>query len=92
MRISKSIAITGALFLASAAAVWADDPGGRAQRNDDRHDEERQILEFRTMIGVPRPYTGSANAIRVVPGCGLPWVVSSAKGELGADGRLEIKV
>ena len=44
------------------------------------------------MVGVPRPYTLAANAIRGVPGGGLPWVVDSAKGELRVDGRIEVKV
>ena len=51
-----------------------------------------KILEFDTMVGVPRPYTGAANAIRGVPGGGLPWVVDEANGELRVDGRLEIEV
>jgi hypothetical protein len=51
-----------------------------------------KILEFDTMIGVPRPYTGAANAIRGVPGGGLPWVVDEAKGELRVDGRIEVEV
>jgi hypothetical protein len=51
-----------------------------------------KILEFDTMVGVPRPYTGAANAIRGVPGGGLPWVVDAAKGELRVDGRIEIEV
>jgi hypothetical protein len=50
------------------------------------------IYEFNTMVGVPRPYTGSANPIRGISGGGLPWVVGSANGELKADGKLEIKV
>jgi hypothetical protein len=54
--------------------------------------KEPKILEFNTMIGVPRPYTGATNAIRGVPGGGLPWVISSAEGELKANGKLEIKV
>lgn len=54
--------------------------------------KEAKILEFGTMIGVPRPYTGTTNAIRGVPGGGLPWVVASAEGELSANGRLEITV
>ncbi len=44
------------------------------------------------MIGVPRPYTGPTNAIRGIPGGGLPWVISFGKGELKGDGSLEIKV
>jgi hypothetical protein len=54
--------------------------------------KEPKILEFDTMIGVPRPYTGATNAIRGVSGGGLPWVVSSAHGELKASGKLEIEV
>jgi hypothetical protein len=44
------------------------------------------------MIGVPRPYTGAVNAIRGVPGGGLPWVVGFAEGELQADGKIEVTV
>ncbi|HRW07665.1 MAG TPA: hypothetical protein P5121_21330 [Caldilineaceae bacterium] len=51
-----------------------------------------KLLEFDTMIGVPRPFTGATNAIRGVPGGGLPWVVRSAKGELKTDGKLEVEV
>jgi hypothetical protein len=51
-----------------------------------------KILEFDTMVGVPRPYTGATNAIRGVPGGGLPWVVDEARGELRVDGRIEVEV
>ncbi|MBI5838950.1 MAG: hypothetical protein HZB19_02500 [Chloroflexi bacterium] len=54
--------------------------------------KESKILEFDTMIGVPRPYTGATNAIHGVPGGGLPWVVGFAEGELKANGKLEVKV
>ena len=54
--------------------------------------KETKILDFDTMIGVPRPYTGAANAIRGVAGGGLPWIVAAAKGELKSNGELEIKV
>ena len=50
------------------------------------------IFEFTTMAPVTRPYTGTTNPIRGVPGGGLPWTISSAKGELKTDGKLEIKV
>ncbi|HET8724761.1 MAG TPA: hypothetical protein VFM53_11235 [Anaeromyxobacteraceae bacterium] len=50
------------------------------------------ILEFDTMAAVDRPYTGSANAIRGVNGGGLPWIIDSGKGEVKADGRVEVKV
>lgn len=51
-----------------------------------------KILEFQTMAGVPKAYTGSTNPIRGVSGGGLPWVVSSAQGELSSSGDLEVKV
>ena len=79
----KTTILLGGAALAVALA-------GTAMAGDD--DNERQILEFKTMTGVPRPYTGAANAIRGVPGGGFPWVVGSAKGELSADGKLEVKV
>lgn len=54
--------------------------------------ETAKILDFDTMIGVPRPYTGGANAIRDVPGGGLPWVLDAARGKLRANGRVDIVV
>lgn len=51
-----------------------------------------KILEFDSMAGVSRPYTGAANAIRGVPGGGLPWVIADAEGKLKADGTLEVEV
>ena len=54
--------------------------------------EPATILKASTMAGVIAPYTGPTNAIRGVPGGGLPWELSEAKVVLAADGRLEIKV
>jgi len=67
----------GLLVLATAPALSARTP---------------KILEFDTMIGVPRPYTGATNAIRGLAGGGLPWVVGSATGELKTDGQLELTI
>ena len=54
---------------------------------------DAKILEFDTMVGVPRAYIASSgNTIRGVRGGGLPWVINGAKGELSSDGKLEIKV
>lgn len=52
------------------------------------------VLEVGTMIGVPRPYagTGAANAIRGVPGGGLPWVISKGEAKLLADGHVTAEV
>jgi hypothetical protein len=51
-----------------------------------------RILSFDTMAAVVRPFTGAANPIRGVNGGGVPWAIAEAKGELRADGRLEIDV
>jgi hypothetical protein len=39
-----------------------------------------KVLEFDTMAGVVRPFTGAANAIRGVNGGGLPWVIRAGPG------------
>jgi hypothetical protein len=54
--------------------------------------DDSKILQFNTMTGVPRPYTGAANAIRGIPGGGLPWVVASAEGKLKGNGKLQVTV
>ena len=51
-----------------------------------------KILEFNTMAGVVRPFTGATNAIRGVPGGGIPWTLTEARGELRTDGRIEVRV
>jgi hypothetical protein len=51
-----------------------------------------KVLEFESMAGVVRPYTGAVNAIRGVNGGGLPWVIRVGKAEVKADGRIEVKV
>lgn len=54
--------------------------------------DESKVLQFNTMVGVPRPYTGATNAIRGVPGGGLPWVIDFAKGKLSPDGDIDVMV
>jgi len=51
-----------------------------------------KILSFETMAGVVRPFTGAANPIRNVPGGGIPWTLSEAKGDLRTDGRIRVRV
>jgi hypothetical protein len=53
---------------------------------------ESRALEFQTMTPVVSPFTGSVDPVRGINGGGVPWRLDSAKGELGADGHLEIKV
>ena len=81
----KSAALLLASLLVGGIVV-----GGQASLATGKRSQK--ILEFDTMVGVPRPYTVATNAIRGVPGGGLPWVVDSAKGELRVDGRLEVEV
>ncbi|SRR6266496_3637396 len=54
--------------------------------------KEPKILEFDTMVGIPQAFTGSQNPIRTINGGGLPWTLTSAKGELKASGELEVQV
>jgi len=54
--------------------------------------DESKMLEFNTMIGLPRPYTGATNAIRGVAGGGLPWVIEFGKGKLSPEGNVDVLV
>jgi len=54
--------------------------------------DESKMLEFNSMIGVPRPYTGGTNAIRGVPGGGLPWVIEFGKGKVSPEGYVDVLV
>jgi hypothetical protein len=54
--------------------------------------DESKVLEFNTMIGVPRPFTGTANAIRGIGGGGRPWAIEFGKGKLNPTGDIDILV
>jgi hypothetical protein len=53
---------------------------------------DNEVLEFSRMVGVTGPYLGATNPIRGVGGGGAAWKVASARGELSASGKLEIRV
>jgi hypothetical protein len=55
-------------------------------------DDSRNVLNARTLAAVTEPYTGAANAIRGVPGGGLPWIIGDAKADLRSNGDVEIEV
>lgn len=78
----KLIAVLLAVFLAISLMVQVPIAAGRGN----------SILEFTTMAPVTGPYVGSANPIRGINGGGLPWVLSSANGELQSNGHLEVTV
>jgi hypothetical protein len=54
--------------------------------------DESKVLQFNTMVGVPRPYTGAANPIRGLSGGGLPWVIEFASGKLSPNGDVNVLV
>ena len=53
-----------------------------------------KILEWDTMVGVPSGLTGaqSQTPLRGINGGGVPWTLTSAKGDLSTSGKLEIEV
>jgi len=77
-----ALLLTTVLFAGSASSASAKEP------------KEPKILEFDTMVGVPSGLTGpqSLAPLRGINGGGVPWTLTSAKGELKASGRLEITV
>ena len=77
--VTLSVMLFSALFAGSASPAGAKEP---------------KILEFDTMVGVPSTLTGAtaSAAFRNVPGGGLPWTLTSARGELKASGQLELEV
>ncbi|HMN63254.1 MAG TPA: hypothetical protein PJ988_23000 [Anaerolinea sp.] len=50
------------------------------------------LLEWDSMVGVPKAYTGALSPIRGISGGGLPWVIGAGYGELSAGGKLEVTV
>ena len=50
------------------------------------------ILKFDVMAPVTGPYVGTGNPIRMVPGGGLPWMITAGTGSLTRDGRVQIHV
>ena len=80
------------LFFASAAMLLILSAFLTAGSVSTANADESKVLEFNTMIGVPRPYTGATNAIRGVPGGGVPWVIEFARGKLSPSGSVDVLV
>jgi hypothetical protein len=76
--------LVGAALLAPTAFGQASDATQADQGN--------QILAFQTMAPVDGAFVGPTSPIRDVPGGGLPWIISSAAGELRDDGHLKVQV
>lgn len=75
----STILLLSALFAGSASPASAREP---------------KILEFDTMVGTTADLTGTKSQVplRGVNGGGIPWMLTSAHGELTTDGSLEIEV
>lgn len=85
--------ILGAAAFAAACGAEGDTSATAAASAASTSNGVDTVFEFERLTGVPRPYTGATNAIRGVPGGGLPWVVSK-KGEakLLENGLLRVEV
>lgn len=86
MRTKSMLVVLG--IIAAAGCTGADETATSSAASRGR--EDRSLFEVEGMIGVPRALTGGAGAIRGVNGAGAPWVVTSGKAEVHADGTLEI--
>lgn len=82
-----SVALALPAFGPPASALAKGRDGGG---HDD--DDDATILEFERMAPVTGPYVGTSNPIRGINGGGIPWAISKGKGELSADGHLEVSV
>jgi hypothetical protein len=54
--------------------------------------KDQTVYRADVMAGVTSPYTGATNAIRGVPGGGLPWVIADAEIRLRQSGRIDVQV
>lgn len=85
------LATIGSAALLSAAAVQGIAVASTGHHTATDH-EASSVLRFHTMAPVTGPYVGTANPLRGVPGGGLPWVITSARGSLNSDGHLIVRV
>ena len=79
----RSLVGAGAVVFAAALLVPSLVLGG---------DDGRKVLDAKVLAPVVEPYTGATNAIRSVPGGGLPWQIGDATAQLRADGRVHVEV
>lgn len=50
------------------------------------------VMNFDTLTPVAGPAANSANAVRGIAGCGLPWVLEVGSGSLSRDGHLLVRI
>jgi hypothetical protein len=89
-----SIASKGVVLglFALAAACGQDTSGAAARLAREAEGGRARTVLSSALHGVPRPFTGAVNAIRGVPGGGVPWVLAEGKAVLKSDGSLEVEV
>ena len=73
-----AVAVIGLVPVLTASSSASADPG--------------LILKFDVMTPVTGPYVGTSNPIRMVPGGGLPWIITAGTGSLTRDGHVLIHV
>jgi hypothetical protein len=90
-RFSWGIAVLTVIVAMDVAAPLAVAKHG-SEKNHAQGHRQRVIIAFGTMYGVDGPFVGETNAIRGVVGDEKPWKLTSARGFLGTDGHLRIRV
>jgi hypothetical protein len=87
----RGVLLGGGGALAGVALGTLVHPGS-AQASAREGEDDAAILKFATMAPVTGPFVGTANPVRGINGGGIPWRLTSAKGELKANGELEVRV
>jgi hypothetical protein len=77
----------GKLLVAAISALGLVATGGATVSAHEGHN----LLEFNSMFGVHGASVGTVNH-RGITGGGLPWVIASARGEVGRNGEVEVQV
>jgi hypothetical protein len=84
-------AVLGALALGVLLSLATTVSAARSGRDREVR-PHATVLEWDTMAPVTGPYVGAPNPIRGIAGGGIPWKIESARGELEANGDLEVRV
>ncbi len=94
-RISAVFFVLAATVILVAGSYALSPPASQAKRHEPPAGPSPggDLISFDAMYGVDGPFVGAGYPIRNVPGDELPWAIAkSIKGDLGANGRLRIKV
>jgi hypothetical protein len=81
----------GALALGVLLSLATTVSAARSERDREVH-PHATVLKWDTMAPVTGPFVGTVHPINNIAGGGLPWKIESARGELEANGDLEVRV